>query len=65
MLLTEEQAREKYCPFWASGDWTIKCEASKCMMWRWGEFSKSDKPRGYCGLAGRPQFYYEGGEDGK
>ena len=65
MLLTEEEAREKYCPFWASGDWTINCEASKCMMWRWVKEAISDyipgekdspKPRGYCGLASKPEF---------
>jgi len=56
-MYTEEEAKEKYCPFWASGDWTTKCEASKCMMWRWYSQSEIDKPpKGYCDLAGKPKL---------
>jgi len=66
-VFTEEEARNnRVCPFWVIGKgYTIHCDPHRCMMWRWAEWpGKSDKPRGYCGLAGKPEFY-EGGEDGK
>ena len=64
MLLKEEEAGEKSCPFglvFPSSIETQKCGASECMMWRW-EFISASYPlpakkgnRGYCGLAGRPE----------
>lgn len=61
MLLTEEEAVEKWCP---QGLATIKephCVASKCMAWRWDEGAIWKKVRaqsrwkGYCGLAVKPE----------
>jgi len=58
-MFTEEEAKKRICPFWAvSSDWSIRCEGANCMMWRWADWpGKTEKPRGYCGLAGRPQYY--------
>jgi hypothetical protein len=47
-MLTEDEAREKLCPFTLSGDGKKCCEASRCMAWR---FADDDEPkRGYCCL---------------
>ncbi|MDR2489474.1 MAG: hypothetical protein LBD42_08300 [Desulfovibrio sp.] len=66
MLLTEDEAKEKACckimPHKQSGGLvTAACLASGCMAWRFvpiaqihGEI-RIDTPRGYCGLAGRPE----------
>lgn len=59
MLLTEEQARKKYCPHTTSPDGVLHCVASKCMAWRWGRrgaevnetFDPEYPTEGYCGLA--------------
>ena len=39
-----------------------RCIASKCMAWRWDKTEclafpddEIDEPRGYCGLAGKPE----------
>lgn len=65
MLLTEEQARKKFCPILDGRN----CIASGCMMWRWhrgqcevwltkqiaeleGDTLIGDDVVGYCGLAG-------------
>lgn len=67
MLLTEEDARKKYCPFRREAAVTT-CRASDCMGWRWerlqhaesGLMTPEPQPRyqgkawGYCGLAGGP-----------
>jgi hypothetical protein len=52
MYLTEEEAREKWCPVYGRGIGTVEneagrtlgtyndelnCIASECMMWRWKE----------------------------
>ena len=56
MTYTEDEAREKWCPF-ARGAIEPVCVASNCMAWRWAN-PKSEphgsKPKGFCGLAGRP-----------
>ena len=66
MLLTEEQAREKWCPMARveidgghlvnklDKKWDPLCIASDCMMWRWGEpvLDGKNARQGYCGLAG-------------
>ena len=58
MILTEGEARTKWCP----QDGTSDCITTNCMMWRWyeperrfmdGEEVKTGR-RGYCGLAGSP-----------
>ena len=66
MLLTEEQAREKWCPMvhGAVDDAVAainrqnkdneplgNCIASDCMMWR-----RAVNERGFCGLADKPAW---------
>jgi len=65
MMMTEEEAKTKWCPMvrvaHATTDIAVnraseyshtRCLASECMMWQWKD--KSDLqgtiPRGYCGL---------------
>ena len=48
MTLTEAEARIKVCPFMRPITGTGKCQASDCMMWRWGD---DNNERGYCALA--------------
>ena len=66
MILTEEEARNKFCPLWAVNDrCDIHCVSSDCMIgWRWwdrkyhdGENKDSpiENRRGYCGLGGKPE----------
>lgn len=53
MLLTEEEARTKWCHcLRQEGSEDNRCMASGCMAWRWakGEWHGKE-PRGYCGLA--------------
>lgn len=69
-LITNEQAREKFCPFRVAGDMVkeesggdVRCDGDRCMMWRVGHINKkynpmtkqeNETPMGYCGLAGFP-----------
>jgi len=49
MLLSESEAKFKYCPLLKTHDDKLKlCLGSMCMMWRFGP--EGDK--GYCGAAG-------------
>lgn len=59
-----EQARKKWCPMVqtdAMGEVAFKatrCKADHCMMWRWQyQDDKDYGSGGYCGLAGRPDFF--------
>jgi hypothetical protein len=67
--MTEDQAREKWCPFArvAAADYSSNkgsggdirpgayCIASRCMAWRWDLDTVATEPHeGYCGLAGEP-----------
>jgi hypothetical protein len=48
ILLAEDEAREKLCPFARNGAGSALCVASGCMAWR---FADDDEPkRGYCCL---------------
>lgn len=62
-MLSEQEAREKFCPMRAS----TNCIAAKCMAWRWSErlpapnaprgtigAKRNEGRRGFCGLAGVP-----------
>lgn len=64
MTYTEEEAKEKWCPFKpivTEENRTHRCIASDCMAWRWiyplrkGETEKdrASLDIGYCGLAGK------------
>lgn len=64
MYITEEEAKEKYCPVDAynariDGVGAIECCASKCMAWRREEHPVRKMAgvdyRGFCGLAGIPK----------
>ncbi len=55
MLVTENQAKEKWCPHVNKGE--DNCVASQCMMWRvydspYKQGEINNDRRGYCGLAG-------------
>lgn len=58
MWFTEDEAREKICPFKRIYDLHAiskqNCSASKCMMWKEASFTKSvneeDVVTGRCGL---------------
>ncbi|MGE4292998.1 MAG: hypothetical protein AB7E32_12415 [Desulfovibrio sp.] len=53
MLLTENEAKFKFCPLLKTGDDKMKfCQGSMCMMWRWENAQPGG--RGWCGLSGRP-----------
>lgn len=61
MLLSESEAKFKFCPLLKTTDDKMKfCLGSGCMMWRRdGDKSKESSDdasgkKGWCGLAGRP-----------
>jgi hypothetical protein len=64
MNLSEQEAREKWCPYqqMTYQMYSVKgtsefmsCCASTCIMWRWEEdTSYTGKITGYCGLGGKP-----------
>ncbi len=57
-LLTEDEARAKWCPM-GDGAGADSCVASSCMAWRWHRRPKGHEKDwsglGYCGLAGKPE----------
>lgn len=64
MLLTEEEAKKKWCPmaqiiigYNENVNSASNCIASECMAWRWAVIQPGGKPNpangGYCGLAGK------------
>jgi len=59
MLVTDKEARKKICPLLNVPFQTpAYCQGSKCMFWRWSNRPGEEKePKGYCGLAGKPEFY--------
>lgn len=51
MILSESEAKYKFCPMLMTSDDKMKmCQVTQCMMWRWAD---EDKTKGYCGLAGK------------
>ncbi len=75
MLVTPEEARDKYCPFRHSkvaalisknGGTDYNCIAEQCMMWRWLKVPEDGRRPsiGFCGLAGRPLSSEEIEDDG-
>ena len=66
MVLTVKEANEKFCcGLGFKVEMTIEgtpgiCIADKCPAWRWfQEFDPvlPDRRKGYCGLAGKPEFF--------
>ena len=62
MILTEKEAKEKFCPNFLD----VRCPGSECMAWRWAGYrpvpgktapggEQQDEAHGYCGLAGKPE----------
>ena len=63
MIVEEEKAHKKMCPYEQGSEQAFNCQGSKCMAWRWADEDYDEnnypidfppKTRGYCGLAGRP-----------
>ena len=66
MIVEEEMANKKICPYEQGSRQAYNCQGSKCMAWRWiDEHTAIDyslpcenglhsTTHGYCGLAGRP-----------
>lgn len=56
MMLPEEDAQTKICPFLKTSDDKFRfCKGAKCMMWRYRYADrKGEQDSGYCGLAGKP-----------
>lgn len=68
MLLTENEARKRECPLAGIAaifhlaaqekpiiqDSTYRCQASKCMAWRWRNDNNTPF-YGWCGLAKKPE----------
>jgi len=54
MLLSESDAKFKYCPLLKTKDDKLKfCLGSMCMLWRWADLAKTGSDEaGYCGAAG-------------
>ena len=61
--MTEDEAKKKYCVHQITSDQSApKCDGSLCMAWRWireRDYGKiadgTATPKGYCGLAGKPE----------
>jgi hypothetical protein len=52
MILTESEAKFKFCPLLKTQEDKLKfCLVSTCMMWRWAD---KEQGTGYCGLAVSP-----------
>jgi hypothetical protein len=68
MILTEAEAKTKWCPFSRIGAYgqnrnqdppvdfrePCTCIASRCMAWRKTTTDVLTESQGYCGLAGKP-----------
>lgn len=57
MLVTEEEARDKYCcqQLDNAEPGESYCLGSQCMAWRWVDLTEKQVLYGYCGLAGKPE----------
>lgn len=59
MLLPEDEARERICPYDRThSEQVVNCIGSDCMAWRWELLllaEKDENALGYCGLAGKPE----------
>lgn len=65
--MTQDEAKQKWCPFSDQSGASTNCIASSCAAWRWlrtpeqvhlarrRDPHSTDQPTGYCGLAGKPE----------
>ena len=61
MLLSENEAKFKYCPLLKTHDDKMKfCQASMCMMWQAENPYAAEESKGWCGLAGTPVAQMKG-----
>ena len=55
MLLSENEAKFKYCPLLKTHDDKMKfCQASMCMVWQSESLYAAKESKGWCWLAGTP-----------
>ena len=57
MIVTEEEAKNKLCPFAVaeSTNYQKTCAGSECMAWQnFGGVNQEDKSLFFCGIAGKP-----------
>jgi hypothetical protein len=60
MILTESEAKFKFCPLLKTQDDKLKlCLVSTCMMWRWAD---KEQGTGYCGVAVTPLVLQRAGQ---
>jgi hypothetical protein len=70
MLITETEAKDRFCPMGQSNPDIVRCIGSDCMAWRWDNRSVSIRQfdhvehwvsnQGYCGLGGSVEPGIEG-----
>jgi hypothetical protein len=70
MLMTEAEAKDRFCPMGRGKPDIARCTGSDCMAWRWENWSASltalgkverwESNRGYCGLGGSVEPGIEG-----
>ena len=62
--MTEEEAKDRWCPQRMANGQMMVCAGSECMAWRWaeepdirganGDYHVHSAGNGFCGLAGKP-----------
>ena len=60
MLIQEYSGMDVLCPMGmshlAEHNEGCECKTTECMAWRWYDKPDTDGRRGYCGMAGKPQY---------
>ena len=55
MIVTEKEAKEKFCPRGHKLDTTdLSCLGSHCMAWAWRHKIRGEDQRGFCGMVSEP-----------